>query len=972
MKIKKIILAVTMIALYSMSGFADDPQSNLRSGISLFIDGISGQDFVEEYLYHDLEIDDHKIIYLKSSVPIRLEHNERNILAPEQRWLDQMGLTGPDGVPSTGDEHIIGKDGQDGIPDSGDEGVIGFRIDRFEQFHGYRSIDRNINFGYENPFTFDELEYEVDIPVVGTVGSNDGPYGQRPYKTNARYQRGMLSPCGEEVHVITYWDIDEDVLPSNFNGRGHLSDGNMVYCVINPQVPAMRIRASSGGEYYTTPLTSYHTPRILEQTTYCSGNVTVELVNITNGLPVFYRFDQGSAVEYTGPIPVRDAGSGDNVLSFWIENGTVKKRRFIIDPPYPSKGEKHGCMLWNSEAELAYIKNKMGREPYATGLRNFQRNLSNRFDTIKMPFPTRTGWRGIIAQAYVPFHFMVPYYLGELSMGQNSEYAILSKKTLLSLVNVDFIGSEDIEDDYRPCTDIYSIPNSGHNTYINLGLGYDLTINIFKKTNHTQGITPIEDYKIRDQLAKIVHIMLKYRENKNTRKETWIGWNGQVAGNMHWGHGEELIAYVLGMAMPSYSSPVYGTSGFDGSSGEYVWTPYPDQKLSWYEILTNPDIPTPGHPNVRSAARYNYILGSFNQLLEYPRDTTAIWDLPTDGIFWHGANCLMGATKVYESGEIDPQNLEETDILRLKDDDEEEYPAHYTACSLEGRKLYKTAWNRSFHLQHCAGPKGGLFHVETSGYENAFVDTTVLVYYLHKRRYGAGISPMIEGYLETKYNRISENYDPYFLKQKRTSGHVYTIVNGEYQYPVLDNGRMLAGCMSCLLYNPAMPGRVKDAMRVLKQLGEEYESVFLKKFYSNPLGLILYEDDENLYTTIEPEPQDPEPDPESEPEPEPKPETAIIPEQTDLIIYNNVLISGTNNHVLIHCYMHVPAHLRVAVYGTDGKEKLILFDEPRDAGIHEIFWDGSDAQGTRIGSGIYFIRMNAGDFTEIKKIAVVK
>ncbi|MBU1638255.1 T9SS type A sorting domain-containing protein, partial [bacterium] len=56
-----------------------------------------------------------------------------------------------------------------------------------------------------------------------------------------------------------------------------------------------------------------------------------------------------------------------------------------------------------------------------------------------------------------------------------------------------------------------------------------------------------------------------------------------------------------------------------------------------------------------------------------------------------------------------------------------------------------------------------------------------------------------------------------------------------------------------------------------------------------------------------------------------------------------------------------------AVYNVIGREVAVLTNEIRTAGNHEITFDAS-----LLPSGIYFYRLEAGDFTAIKKMVLMK
>ncbi len=59
--------------------------------------------------------------------------------------------------------------------------------------------------------------------------------------------------------------------------------------------------------------------------------------------------------------------------------------------------------------------------------------------------------------------------------------------------------------------------------------------------------------------------------------------------------------------------------------------------------------------------------------------------------------------------------------------------------------------------------------------------------------------------------------------------------------------------------------------------------------------------------------------------------------------------------------------IKIAVYDILGREVKILVNEVRSAGNYEVKLDG-----TNLASGVYFYRMTAGDFTEVKKLVMLK
>jgi len=61
------------------------------------------------------------------------------------------------------------------------------------------------------------------------------------------------------------------------------------------------------------------------------------------------------------------------------------------------------------------------------------------------------------------------------------------------------------------------------------------------------------------------------------------------------------------------------------------------------------------------------------------------------------------------------------------------------------------------------------------------------------------------------------------------------------------------------------------------------------------------------------------------------------------------------------------SEVRLSAYDMLGREVSVLVDERRDAGVHEVKFDGS-----RLASGVYFYRLQAGDYVASKKMLVLK
>jgi flagellar hook assembly protein FlgD len=68
-----------------------------------------------------------------------------------------------------------------------------------------------------------------------------------------------------------------------------------------------------------------------------------------------------------------------------------------------------------------------------------------------------------------------------------------------------------------------------------------------------------------------------------------------------------------------------------------------------------------------------------------------------------------------------------------------------------------------------------------------------------------------------------------------------------------------------------------------------------------------------------------------------------------------------------------PAPISLAIHDTAGRRVAILVaDENRPAGEHSVVWDGRDASGREVASGIYLVRMKTEAFSATVKVLVLK
>ncbi len=66
------------------------------------------------------------------------------------------------------------------------------------------------------------------------------------------------------------------------------------------------------------------------------------------------------------------------------------------------------------------------------------------------------------------------------------------------------------------------------------------------------------------------------------------------------------------------------------------------------------------------------------------------------------------------------------------------------------------------------------------------------------------------------------------------------------------------------------------------------------------------------------------------------------------------------------------SNVKVEVFNILGQKVTTLVDEYLSAGFKRVDWDGTDATGRTVASGVYLYKMTAGDFSETKKMMLMK
>ena len=66
------------------------------------------------------------------------------------------------------------------------------------------------------------------------------------------------------------------------------------------------------------------------------------------------------------------------------------------------------------------------------------------------------------------------------------------------------------------------------------------------------------------------------------------------------------------------------------------------------------------------------------------------------------------------------------------------------------------------------------------------------------------------------------------------------------------------------------------------------------------------------------------------------------------------------------------SHVKITIYNLIGQHVKSLVNELKPVGTYYIVWDGTDASGISVTSGLYFYRIEAGNFNQTKKLMMMK
>jgi len=79
-----------------------------------------------------------------------------------------------------------------------------------------------------------------------------------------------------------------------------------------------------------------------------------------------------------------------------------------------------------------------------------------------------------------------------------------------------------------------------------------------------------------------------------------------------------------------------------------------------------------------------------------------------------------------------------------------------------------------------------------------------------------------------------------------------------------------------------------------------------------------------------------------------------------------------NPQTVIQYSLSEDCQVKISIYNILGQRVQVLVNEYQLAGHNSVVWEGKNSKGKNVASGVYFYRIQAGEFTQVKKMVIIK
>jgi hypothetical protein len=107
----------------------------------------------------------------------------------------------------------------------------------------------------------------------------------------------------------------------------------------------------------------------------------------------------------------------------------------------------------------------------------------------------------------------------------------------------------------------------------------------------------------------------------------------------------------------------------------------------------------------------------------------------------------------------------------------------------------------------------------------------------------------------------------------------------------------------------------------------------------------------------------------------PLPELALFEESEETTMASGALTASPNPfnpRVELSFSLRIPSEVQLRVYDLRGRLVKTVVSGTRAAGVHSVIWNGTDDQGRRVASGVYFARFEGGEVVQTQRLVMLK
>jgi len=98
-------------------------------------------------------------------------------------------------------------------------------------------------------------------------------------------------------------------------------------------------------------------------------------------------------------------------------------------------------------------------------------------------------------------------------------------------------------------------------------------------------------------------------------------------------------------------------------------------------------------------------------------------------------------------------------------------------------------------------------------------------------------------------------------------------------------------------------------------------------------------------------------------------EDPLVPDE--FIVHQN-FPNPFNPETEIRFALTKDSHVVIDIYNTLGQQIATLIDTQYAAGFHSVRWDGRDRNGRPVSSGVYLYQIQAGEFSQVRKMSLIR